>query len=530
MISAWRKFLNKSDINHNGNGNSTFNNGSVPPGIQKLDKELQRKFARGVNYNMKIVIKGDARVGKTSLFLRLKGYNFDDNYNPTETLNVTSINWNYKATDDIVKIDLWEAIDSIASKKTLNYVDLKMENNIESQAATTQLPSQTQFSATNGGHDNINETWANHDNNTKITQNNMTITNSKLTINGNIHQSPIPESAKQSLALLSEHFDVYKGADAVLLIMDMTKSWTFKYIQNEVPKVPKHIPILIIANHRDQGHHRTVSPEQVKAFIDGIERNSACDGIVMYTEASMKNGFGLKLIEKFFNIPFLKLQETSLLKQLELNRCDFMTTLEELQIMEESTNREYEQYLELQTIRRRQQADAMSPVNSGLKQLDETTREQIRNTTMSSETFDSNNMKNVKSIESKDFINKQSNNSVAQMVASEKFVNDRLPSIVIGAKCPLPETKTIQMKSSNNKNNQEKASKIVSIDKSVEQQVGKGEASDDDSDEEIPSANPLVAGYQSDLDSDDQLTTESSNETKKKDNNIGTEDKSDDDK
>lgn len=526
MISAWKKFLHKSDINHNGNGYTTSSNGTVPPGIQKLDKELQRKFARGVNYNMKVVIKGDARVGKTSLFLRLKGYNFDDNYNPTETLNVTSINWNYKATDDIVKIDLWEAIDSIASKKTLNYVDLKMENNIESQSTTPPPPS-----STTNGHDLMNETNANFNNNTRITQNKMTITNTNLTMNGNnIHQSPIPESAKQSLALLSEHLDVYKGADAVLLVMDMTKSWTFKYIHNEVPKVPKHIPILIVANHKDQGHHRTVSPEQVKAFIDGIDRNSACDGIVMYTEASMKNGFGLKLIEKFFNIPFLKLQETSLLKQLELNRCDFMTTLEELQLMEESTNKEYEQYLELQTIKRRQQADAMSPVNSGLKQLDETTREQIRNTTMSSETMNSDNMKNVKSIDSTDFI-KQNNNSVAQMVANEKFVNNRLPSIVIGAKCPLPETKTIQM-NSQNKDHQEKTSIVVNNDKSANivqqkhQEVG-NEGTDDESDDEIPTANPLVAGYQSDLDSDDQITTDSTIQSKNKVNDIETNDKND---
>lgn len=367
-----------------------------PPGIQKLDKEIQRKFARGVNYNMKVVIKGDARVGKTSLFLRLKGYGFVDDYVPTEDLNVTSIDWSYKNTDDVVKIDLWEDIDS-STKKIV---------------------------------------------------------------------------------------DVFNNTHAVLFVMDMTKLWTFKYIQTELPKVPKHIPILIIANHRDQGHHRTVSPEQVTAFIDSLDR-TPCDGMIMYTEASMKNGFGLRLIEKFFNIPFLKLQEASFLKQIELNRCEYMSTMEEIQLMQESINKEYEHYLELETIRRRQQADAMSPVNSGMRKLDEATREQIRNTTVSSEHIDK---KNLKSLES----NNNTEKSEAQVLASQKFVDDRLPSIVIGAKCPLPETKAIQLSKSqesqqlsnnNNNNNVENS---------------------DDSEDEEPRANPLVANYQSDLDSDDQ--------------------------
>lgn len=466
MISAWKRFLNKNDgapdtIGQNGNN-------SIPAGIQKLDKELQRKFARGVNYNMKIIIKGDARVGKSSLFLRLKGYGFVDDYVPTENLNVTSINWNYKATDDIVKIDLWEAIDTNA-KKSINYVDLKLENRNGSPSPTNAQPE-------------------NDSNFAKIKSiPTTTITSTQLSMNGCTNH-PIPESARQSLAELSENLDVYKGADAVLLVLDMTKLWTFKYVQTELPKIPKQVPVLVIANHRDQGHHRVVSGEQVKSFIESSDR-TPCDGMIMYTEASMKNGFGLKLIEKFFNIPFLKLQETTLLKQLELNRCEYMSTLEELELMQDSTNREYEQYLELETIRRRQQADAMSPVNSGLRQLDETTREHIRTATVSSDELDKN--KNRKSIESSDF-DKQSE---AQQIASQKFVNDRVPSIIVGANHQLPETKAIQM----NKLQPSEDSQPTKIETLPEE-----ESSDDSDDaDEVPRANPLVTSYQSDLDSDD---------------------------
>lgn len=471
MISAWKRFINKGDISHE--LSSSNGTGGIPPGIQKLDKELQRKFARGVNYNMKIVIKGDNRTGKSSLFLRLKGYGFEDNYTPTENLNVTSINWNYKATDDIVKIDLWEAIDT-TTRKSINYVDLKLENRTESASP-------------NGRTDQDQASYVQqYDQKQNVYK--PTITNTNLSMNG-CAVSPIPESAKQSLAELSENLDVYKGAHAVLLVMDMTKLWTFKYVQAELLKIPKQLPVLVIANHRDQGHHRTVSAEQVKAFVEGLDR-SPCDGIVMYTEASMKNGFGLKLIEKFFNIPFLRLQEASFLKQLELNRCEYMSTLEELQLMQEATSRDYEQFLELQTIKRRQQADAMSPVNQGLRQLDETTREQIRKTAVSSDEVDKN--KNVKSIES----NNNTDKEQAHYMANQKFVNDRLPSIVIGAKCPLPETKSYQLNKAQSSRLPEVPSNIANV----------GELSEESDEEEIPRANPLVAGYQNDLDSDDQLS------------------------
>uniref|UniRef100_A0A6G1SBK7 Rab-like protein 1 n=1 Tax=Aceria tosichella TaxID=561515 RepID=A0A6G1SBK7_9ACAR len=497
MISAWKRLLSKSPTDGgdaNASDHGANNNGiiTMPPGVHKLDKELQRKFARGVNYNMKVIIKGDNRVGKTSLFLRLKGYGFQEEYIPTESLNVTSIDWNYKATDNVVKIDLWETVDS-ASRKSVNFVDLKMEN--ETNGGTTP--------AGNASNSQLNHSQIYDQIDSSTTKTKVTITSTRLHPNGSAHNNnnnnnltnPIPDSARQSLAELSENLDVYRGCNAVLLMMDMTKLWTFKYIQNELPKIPKHIPVLVIGNHRDQGHHRAVSSEQVKAFIDAQPREP-CDAMVMYTEASMKNGFGIRLIEKFFNIPFLKLQEASLLKQLELNRQDYMTTKEELSLMEESTHREYEQYLEMQTIKRRQLADSMSPVNSGLKQLNENTREQIRSTGISSDMIDKRTS-NAKSIES-------DNSSKASLSQNhQNFVNDRMPSIVIGAKCPLPDVKSIKISSgqssvtnSNDLTNKSTENETPNIREKDE---------DDSEEEEEVCANPLVADYQSDIDSDDQL-------------------------
>lgn len=82
----------------------------------------------------------------------------------------------------------------------------------------------------------------------------------------------------------------------------------------------------------------------------------------------MKNGFGLKYLHRFFNIPFLQLQVThththvrrhllrtpqawrcflcvqreTLLRQLETNQLDMDATLEELSVQQETEDQNYD--------------------------------------------------------------------------------------------------------------------------------------------------------------------------------------------
>lgn len=49
-----------------------------------------------------------------------------------------------------------------------------------------------------------------------------------------------------------------------------------------------------------------------------------------YAESSMRNGFGLRLLHKFLSVPFLRLQRTSLLEQLQRNQKDMEEIEKEL--------------------------------------------------------------------------------------------------------------------------------------------------------------------------------------------------------
>ena len=176
---------------------------------------------------------------------------------------------------------------------------------------------------------------------------------------------------------------------------------TFDYVEREIPKVPHHIPILVLANHRDMGEHRTVSLDKITFYIDDVHKwdHNSCrswkltlskaiifilfwktclfrhvclcvlnskkavdkglarcsrngpvydsrlpdsritstdssltvtwfcrarlesgGSAVRCCEASMRNGFGLKYVHRFFNVPFLKLQVSSTVAIIRLSK------------------------------------------------------------------------------------------------------------------------------------------------------------------------------------------------------------------
>ncbi|XP_034451647.1 rab-like protein 6 isoform X2 [Hippoglossus hippoglossus] len=253
---------------------------NIPAGLQSMNQSLQRRFAKGVQYNMKIVIRGDRNTGKSTLWHRLQGKKFVEDYIPTQEIQATSIHWNYKTTDDVVKVEVWDVVDKGKGKKRGD--NLKLENE--------------------------------------------------------------PQES-DDVALDAEFLDVYKNCNGVIMMFDITKQWTFNYILRELPKVPTHVPVCVLGNHRDMGEHRVILPDDIRDLIAGLNRPMG-SSYIHYAESSMKNGFGLKYLHRFFNIPFLQLQRETLLRQLETNQLDMDATLEELCVQQETEDQNYEIFLE----------------------------------------------------------------------------------------------------------------------------------------------------------------------------------------
>ncbi|XP_053685363.1 rab-like protein 6 [Sabethes cyaneus] len=279
MFSVFKKLAAKGDGSAGTAGATGAGSGALPESVgQQMSDSLRKKFSRGVQYNMKVIIKGDRNVGKSCLLERLQGKAFLEQYNPTEQIQVASIQWSFKATDDIVKVEVWDVVDRGKAKPKSGGLKLNTDQ---------------------------------------------------------VEDIPV---------LDAEFLDVYKGTHCVIMVMDITKAWTFDYVCRELPKVPADIPVLLLGNHCDMGHHRVISKDQVQGFIEEVSQNRSAE--IVYGDSSMRNGFGLRLLHKFFGIPFLYLQRNALEASLKKNEQDADICRLEISEFLKSTESEYSNFLE----------------------------------------------------------------------------------------------------------------------------------------------------------------------------------------
>lgn len=47
---------------------------------------------------------------------------------------------------------------------------------------------------------------------------------------------------------------------------------TYNYILRELPRVPTHVPVCVLGNHRDMGEHRVILPDDIRDFINSLNR------------------------------------------------------------------------------------------------------------------------------------------------------------------------------------------------------------------------------------------------------------------
>ena len=100
------------------------------PKIWSMPPEMQREFEKGVKYNMKLVIRGLRKTGKSSLLARLHGRPFAAAYAPSPEISAATIRFQPRdlPEDHGAKLDMWDVVDvgvkekSSSSSSTLQVV------------------------------------------------------------------------------------------------------------------------------------------------------------------------------------------------------------------------------------------------------------------------------------------------------------------------------------------------------------------------------------------------------------------------
>ncbi|KAI7880692.1 P-loop containing nucleoside triphosphate hydrolase protein [Lichtheimia hyalospora FSU 10163] len=270
---------------------------SLPEQQQYAHKAMSNTFRKGVQYNMKIVLRGDVMTGKTALFKRLQGEEFDASYVSTPQIQVANIPWHYRDSSDIIKIEVWDVVDKAHNNKnTSTESGIKLEHNAQPKQEQQQQP-------------------------------------------------PPPPSKQQTqqqqstespqLGLDASTVNVYRNTHAVIFLFDVSKQWTFDYVNNQLADVPETLSVLVIGNCNDKSAERVVNLDQIHATLyqhnkERIEKSAIKPNLIRYAETSMKTGFGLKYIYDYLAVPFLQLQMETLRKQLELKAVEIVDILEAL--------------------------------------------------------------------------------------------------------------------------------------------------------------------------------------------------------
>eukprot|EP00758_Cryptobia_borreli_P001784 Tbor_TRINITY_DN2532_c0_g1::TRINITY_DN2532_c0_g1_i1::g.436::m.436 len=103
MLNKVKGLFNKDEKGCSGGGSR----------IWKMPPTMRNEFEKGVKYNIKVVLRGMRRTGKSSVLARLHGHPFSSTYSPSQEIGAATIRFQNEgdSTDEGAKVEIWDVVD-----------------------------------------------------------------------------------------------------------------------------------------------------------------------------------------------------------------------------------------------------------------------------------------------------------------------------------------------------------------------------------------------------------------------------------
>lgn len=269
---------------------------------------------------MKIVIRGETRSGKSTLVKRLSEAtaNNDDSlswiasrifsstnnnshnqgakkvqaYTPTRQIQVSNLRWRSKEQSspsketEFIKIELWDVVDEGINCARQNLAEF--ESNYK-----FHMPLK----------------WVSSLITTSLSQISRGGANSR-------------EDQKGSIGILdATAINVYKHCDGAIFIMNLSSPSSVDYVAKQLANCPRNIPVLVIGSFTDLIVEGTVDVDFIERRFRAIRGETSAIAPICFISGSLLIDKEVKLVRgvlKFFELPFLQLQDKMLRSNLNL--------------------------------------------------------------------------------------------------------------------------------------------------------------------------------------------------------------------
>ena len=277
---------------------SKAGNSSVPqqaPSNSGLCLGFGTRAGSTICLNMKVVLRGARKTGKTAMLHRLQGKPMPSTYTPSSEISAGTITWRPQRCEEgaTVKVEVWDVVDKGTPVQC------------STLAGVGKSTSKSVLKKLQKEHD------------------------------GKTSDFTVPKSLPAELPPLdSTTVDVYQGCHCCIFLLDINRPETLDYIRYEAKKVPSQIPILICANFADmspacgdaeEGEQPViVTRADIEALSSSLQRavtpyvadlpasenlNPATSGVpCFYIETALTTNYGLRPLHTYLNVPFTLLR------------------------------------------------------------------------------------------------------------------------------------------------------------------------------------------------------------------------------